>query len=236
MNNNNESSIIQNITSGYVSISDLDSDADGKKKSVTIGPFATLDLSTLNPDRVKRSTNLRDAIRAGYLRPITEEQADNISKQKTRKLREQVTKLQAESELRTVTSADGRDFEAEAINVSRADAAKMTNEITTAGHANDPVSYAVAFEIAEAQAALRGEDLTAEEFGAMTAKDSDLVRKLITANTKMVKPLAYEESHSVFIEPAAEGKSQTTTRRNRIEKEESQSPLDVAEQIDLTTE
>lgn len=175
-----ETFIIQNVTSSYHYISDL---------KLNLGPLEVMDLTHKDPHEIKGSQNLKDSLRAGYVRKITQEAADVASARKTAKMRKDVTKLQQSARTEAL-EVDGRTLDVEPLNISRTDSSKMSEQVTTAGYANDPLSYAVALEIAQAQAEARGGELSVEEFAEKVAKDSDIVRRLITANTEAVTSAA----------------------------------------------
>jgi hypothetical protein len=71
---------------------------------------------------------------------------------------------------------DGKQIEAETINPSRT--VKAENSVSTAGYANDSISYATALDIAQTQAELRGEELSVEDFADQVQKNPELVQNL----------------------------------------------------------
>ena len=223
--------IIQNVTPGYHYITDL---------KLSIEPLGVVDLTYREAAEVKSSQNLKDSLRAGYVRQIDEKEADRISGLKTAKLRRDVTKLQQQSKLTTM-DIDGKPVEVEPINLSRADAGKMTAEVSSAGYANDPLSYVVAFETAQDIAKSQGDILTPEEFAEMVNRDSELVRRLITENTNSMKRIGYTDTDSaaVFAVPPGVGERTTKAQRIRMKAPESMEDPEIgadAEQIDLTKE
>ena len=231
-----ESYIIQNVTPGYHYISDM---------KLNIGPLEVVDLSYRDSDEVKGSQNLRSSLRAGYIRKISEEEAERIASLNTAKMRKGVSKLQQQSR-RDTLDVDGRTFDVEPINVARTDSAKMSEQVSSAGYANDPLSYAVALEIAQTQAEAEGQTLLVEDFADMVTRDSGLVRRLITSNTNSIRNLATDDdvdSGAFYAEPPVNEGETSAVGRKKMQAppsmkalRESESPLSDAEQIDLTKE
>ena len=225
-----EEFIIQNVTLGYHYISDL---------KLNIEPLGVVDLTHRDPDEIKGSQNLKNSLRAGYIRKISRETADASADRRAARMRKEVTKLQQSSIKTDTLDVDGKQLDVEPLNISRTDSAKMSEQVTTAGYANDPLSYAVALEIAEQQANSRGEDLSPEEFADMVSRDSGLVRRLITSNTNAIKSLATDgpDSRAYYAEPSDNG--MPTIGSKRMKAPETMEGSDAApgadaESIDLT--
>lgn len=245
---NPETYIIQNVTPGYHSITDL---------KLTIGPLEVVNLSYRDMKEVMGSQNLKDSLRAGYIRKISESEADRVANIKTSKMRASVTKLQQEAQRQKI-EVDGKSLEMEPINISRTDAGKMSEQVSSAGYANDPLSYALALEVAQRKAEESGRELYVEDFAAMVERDPELVRRLITDNTQYITPLAEKSGETIHLEPTDDDKiahqavfatppkagsgGRTSTKSVRVagpdimNVPDTSDPLGAAEQIDLTDE
>jgi hypothetical protein len=229
-----ESYIVQNVTPGYHYISDM---------KLNIGPLEVIDLSYRDADEVRGSQNLRDSLRAGYIRKITPEESERIATKKTAQLRKGVSSLQQQSR-RDQIEVEGKTLDVEPLNLSRTESSKMSEQVSSAGYANDPLSYAVALEIAQSQAEASGDTLLVEEFAEMVSRDSDLVRRLITSNTNSIKPLANDglDSGAFYAEPPVnEGEKTVVSRKKMTAPPTMKSSVGAddfgnAEQIDLTKE
>ena len=151
VNQEPESFIVQNVTLGPHYVSDI---------RLNFGPLQAIDLTWEDPKVVKASKDLRNSLRLGLLKKISPEQFDNIEEKAAIKGKKELLKQQNNNNLRTV-DVDGKTIEAESIDAEKAYSNKDTN-VTTAGYANDSLSYAMALDIAQTQAELQGEDLTVE--------------------------------------------------------------------------
>lgn len=183
-NKNREDFIIQNVTPGPLYVSDI---------KLSMGPLEVIDLTYRDADEIRASQDLRASLRTGFLRQITRAEAERSADQRTAKMRKDVAKLQQRAKTQTI-EVDGKTLEVEPLNVDRTDSGKMSEQVTTAGHANDPFSYTVALEIAQNQAELRGDTLSIEDFYEMVSRDPDLVGRLIKNNTEMITPLSSQYS------------------------------------------
>jgi hypothetical protein len=110
------------------------------------------------------------------LRKITPDQFDSIEERAAIKGKKELLKQQSKNNLRTV-DVDGKTIEAESIDAEKAYSNK--NNVTTAGYANDSLSYAMALDIAQTQAELQGEDLSVEAFA-----ERGVERSLTTPSTE----------------------------------------------------
>jgi hypothetical protein len=153
VNQEPESFIVQNVTLGPHYVSDI---------RLNFGPLQAIDLTWEDPKVVKASKDLRNSIRLGLLRKISPEQFDSIEEKAAIKGKKELLKQQSNKNLRTV-DVDGKTIEAESIDAEKAYPNK-DNNVTTAGYANDSLSYAMALDIAQTQSELQGEDLTVEQF------------------------------------------------------------------------
>lgn len=154
--NDRETTIIQNITLGYHFVSDI---------KLQWGPKEVKDLTWEDPIMIKKSKDLRDSMRSGILKQLTEEEYEKTmqlqyEKERKQLLRDQQNKMKLES-----VEVEGLDkeFLADTFDVSEA-RKKPGAELDITGTANHPMSCVAAFEIAQAQAMEKGDTLTAEEF------------------------------------------------------------------------
>ena len=151
-NTDPESFIIQNVTLGPHFVSDI---------RLNFGPLQAIDLTWEDPKVIKASKDLRNSLRLGLLKQISEDQFENIEVRAATKEKNELLKQQKENRLQQM-EVDGRELEVETIDAEKAYNKDKT--VSTAGYANDSLSYATALDIAQTQAELRGEELTVEEF------------------------------------------------------------------------
>jgi len=167
VNQEPESFIVQNVTLGPHYVSDI---------RLNFGPLQAIDLTWEDPKVVKASKDLRNSLRLGLLRKITPEQFDTIEERAAIKGKKELLKQQSNNNLRTV-DVDGKTIEAESIDAEKAYSNK--NDVTTAGYANDSLSYAMALDIAQTQAELQGEDLTVEQFAERVQRNPAIINHLL---------------------------------------------------------
>ena len=167
VNQEPESFIVQNVTLGPHYVSDI---------RLNFGPLQAIDLTWEDTKVVKASKDLRNSIRLGLLRKITPDQFDSIEERAAIKGKKELLKQQSNNNLRTV-DVDGKTIEAESIDAEKAYTNK--NNVTTAGYANDSLSYAMALDIAQTQAELQGEDLTVEQFADRVQKNPGVIFQLL---------------------------------------------------------
>ncbi len=167
VNQDPESFIVQNVTLGPHYVSDI---------RLNFGPLQAIDLTWEDPKVVKASKDLRNSIRLGLLRKITPDQFDSIEERAAIKGKKELLKQQNNNNLRTV-DIDGKTIEAESIDAEKAYSNK--NNVTTAGYANDSLSYAMALDIAQTQAELQGEDLSVEQFADRVQKNPGIINQLL---------------------------------------------------------
>ena len=167
VNQDPESFIVQNVTLGPHYVSDI---------RLNFGPLQAIDLTWEDPKVVKASKDLRNSIRLGLLRKITPDQFDSIEERAAIKGKKELLKQQNNNNLRTV-DIDGKTIEAESIDAEKAYTNK--NNVTTAGYANDSLSYAMALDIAQTQAELQGEDLTVEQFADRVQNNPGIINQLL---------------------------------------------------------
>jgi hypothetical protein len=167
VNQEPESFIVQNVTLGPHYVSDI---------RLNFGPLQAIDLTWEDPKVVKASKDLRNSLRLGLLRKITPDQFDSIEERAAIKGKKELLKQQSKNNLRTV-DVDGKTIEAESIDAEKAYSNK--NNVTTAGYANDSLSYAMALDIAQTQAELQGEDLSVEAFAERVQKNPGIINQLL---------------------------------------------------------
>ena len=170
-----ESFIIQNITMNYQYISDI---------RLQLDPLQVEDLTWWDAKVVRASRDLKDALRRGVLRKISQEEWDTKLERIAAKERKELSLNNKSNEMKTIETEDGKQFLAESI-----DAEKPYNketEVNTAGYANDSLSYAIALENAQVQAELNGEELTVEDFAEKVQRDPGLVARLLRQQTGAV--------------------------------------------------
>ena len=193
MANTEETTIIQNITLGYHFVSDI---------NLQFGPREVKDLTWEDPAIIKKSRDLKESLRRGVLKQLTEEEYEktmNLQYQKEQK--ELMREQQNKTKLREMKVGE------ENMLVDRFDVGKSQkkaqNEVDITGTANHPMSYVTAFEIAQNQAAERGDMITAEEFASIVERDPGIVPKLLSntrtaANTQKPSNVYYATPNSEY--------------------------------------
>ena len=166
-NTDPESFIIQNVTLGPHFVSDI---------RLNFGPLQAIDLTWEDPKIIKASKDLRNSLRLGLLKQISEEQFESIEVRAATREKNEILKQQKENRLQQM-EVDGRELEVETIDAEKA--YNKDKSVSTAGYANDSLSYATALDIAQTQAELRGEELTVEEFAERVQRDPRIVSDLI---------------------------------------------------------
>lgn len=162
-----ESFIVQNVTLGPHYVSDI---------RLNFGPLEAIDLTWEDSKVIKASKDLRTSLRMGFLRKISPEQFDNIEEKAAMRGKKELLRQQDANNLRTV-DVDGKQLEVETIDTEKA--YKKDTEVSTAGYANDSLSYATAYDIAQTQAQLRGDELSIEEFAEQVNNNPNLVQNLL---------------------------------------------------------
>ena len=168
-----KSFIVQNVTLGPHYVSDI---------RLNFAPLQAIDLTWEDPKVVKASKDLRNSLRMGLLKQITPDQFEKIEERAAVKEKKELLKQQNNANL-TKMDVDGREIEVETIDAERAYNPDKT--VSTAGYANDSLSYAMALDIAQTQAELRGDDLSVEQFAENVQKDPGLVNRLINMQRNM---------------------------------------------------
>jgi hypothetical protein len=171
--NEPESFIVQNVTLGPHYVSDI---------KLNFSPLQAIDLTWMDPAHVKNSKDLRQSLRMGLLKKITLEQFDQIEERQAIREKKELLKQQNNMKLQDV-EVDGRQMQAETIDAEKA--YNPDGTVSTAGYANDSLSYAMALDIAQQQAQLRGDDLSVEDFAEQVQKDPSLVGRMINMQKNM---------------------------------------------------
>ena len=166
-NTETESFIVQNVTLGPHYVSDI---------RLNFGPLEAIDLTWEDSKVIKASKDLRTSLRMGFLKKITPDQFDSIEEKAAIRGKKELLRQQNANNLRTV-DVDGKQLEVETIDAEKA--YKKDSEVSTAGYANDSLSYATAYDIAQTQAQLRGDELSIEEFADQVNNNPHLVQNLL---------------------------------------------------------
>jgi len=197
MNNNSdqrESTIIQNITLSHHFVSDI---------GLQFSPREVKDLTWEDPMLIKKSKDLKDSLRRGILKQLSEQEYEktmNLQYQREHKelLKDQQNKIKLEN---IEIEGEDKEFLADTFDVSEA-RRNSRAEVDITGTANHPMSYVAAFEIAQAQAQEGGDTLTAEEFAILVENDARVVPALLsmnkTASTQKSQNVYYASPNSEF--------------------------------------
>ena len=193
-----ESFIIQNVTMNYQYISDI---------RLQLDPVQVEYLTWWDAKVVRASRDLKDALRRGVLRKISQDEWDTKLERIAAKERKELSLNTKSNEMKTIETEDGKQFLAESI-----DAEKPYNketEVNTAGYANDSLSYAIALENAQVQAELNGDELTVEDFAEKVQRDPGLVARLLRQQTGAVTSGTTRQSRAFVAQAPELGSSQT---------------------------
>lgn len=172
-NDDPKSFIVQNVTLGPHYVSDI---------RLNFAPLQAIDLTWEDPKIVKASKDLRNSLRMGLLKQISADQFEALEERAAVREKKELLKQQNSSNLSSM-DVDGREMQVETIDAERA--YKPENSVTTAGYANDSLSYALALDIAQTQAQLRGDELSVEQFADQVQKNPELVGNLISQQKNM---------------------------------------------------
>lgn len=165
--------IVQNVTLGPHYVSDI---------RLNFAPLQAIDLTWEDPKVVKSSKDLRNSLRMGLLKQISAEQFEALEERAAVKEKKELLRQQQSSNLQKM-DIDGREMEVETIDTEKA--YNPDKEVSTAGYANDSLSYAMALDIAQTQAQLNGDELSVEDFAEKVSKDPNLVGRLISMQKNM---------------------------------------------------
>jgi hypothetical protein len=197
-----DSTIIQNITLGYHFVSDI---------KLQWGPKEVKDLTWEDPIMIKKSKDLKDSLRSGILKQLTEDEYEKTMQLQYQREKKQLLKdQQNKTQLENVQIEElNKEFMADTFDVSEA-RRKSSNELDITGAANHPMSYVTAFEIAQAQAAEKGDTLTAEEFSYLVENNPKIVPSLL----KLTKVANVETPKNVYYAtpPNAQGSESGVVR------------------------
>lgn len=171
--NEPKSFIVQNVTLGPHYVSDI---------RLNFAPLQAIDLTWEDAKVVKASKDLRNSLRMGLLKQISVEQFESIEERAAQKEKKELLRQQNNERL-TKMDVDGRELEVETIDAERAYNPDKT--VSTAGYANDSLSYAMALDIAQKQAELRGDELSVEQFADQVRRDPGVVNRMISMQRNM---------------------------------------------------
>lgn len=168
-----ESIIVQNVLKGPLYISDI---------GMEFGGLEVRDLTWEDPSVVKRSQDLRRAIQMGQLNRISQAEWDRIISLRAAEERAETQRI-SNRRTRNV-NVDGRIIDAEVLNLNKADGGRTAqDQVSTAGYANDPMSYATAYQEARAQYEDRGSALDANTFASMVKNQPSLIPTLLRGDS-----------------------------------------------------
>jgi hypothetical protein len=168
-----ESIIVQNVLPGPLYISDI---------GMEFGGHEVKDLTWEDPSIVKRSQDLRRALVNGHLIRISQQEWDNIMLHKAAQARAEAQRISAKRTRKV--NADGRILEAEVLNLNKADGGRSAqDQISTAGYASDPMSFATAFQTARAEYEDRGMTLDSFTFTRLAENNPRLVGRLLAGGS-----------------------------------------------------
>lgn len=167
--NEQETTIIQNITLGYHFVSDI---------NLQFSPREVKDLTWEDPVFIKKSRDLKESLRRGILKQLSEDEYEKtMNLQYQREQKELLREQQSKTKLREM-KVDGENMLVDRFDVGKSQK-KGTSEVDITGTANHPMSYVTAFEIAQNEAAERGDIITAEDFAALVEHNPGIVPKLL---------------------------------------------------------
>jgi hypothetical protein len=168
-----ETFIVQNVTMGPHYVSDI---------KLNFAPLQAIDLTWEDSRIVKASKDLRTSLRLGFLKKISPEQFENIEQRAANREKKELLKQQKNTNMRKM-DVDGRELEVEYIDAEKAYNPDKT--VSTAGYANDSLSYAMALDVAQKQAELNGDDLSVEQFADMVSTDPNIVGRMLAAQKNL---------------------------------------------------
>lgn len=162
--------ILQNITPGHHCVVDKQNGID-----LYFEPFGAIDLTYFDTGKMRRSPYIQKSLIEGYLVPITREEYDHILYAESQKLKQEaLDNINPGKKTRTKSfEVDGREIEAEVVNLSKVDSSSAQAHISSAGQSNDPTSFAIAYNRARKEYAIQGINLTAQNFHQMVEADAN---------------------------------------------------------------
>lgn len=164
--------ILQNITPSHHCVVDKINGID-----FYFEPFGVMDLTWFDAHKLQRSTPLQKSLIDGYLVPITREEHDSILHAESMRQRDEALNAVNPKQRRTrKVEVDGKEVDAEVINLSKVDSQSAQDSISSAGQANDPTSFSIAFNRARKEYALSGRNLSAQVFHQMAMDNPGLIK------------------------------------------------------------
>jgi hypothetical protein len=168
-----QSYIVQNQLPSPLSISDI---------RLTFAPFEAMDLTWEMTQWTRQSQDLRNAIRKGMLRRITDDEFEvALEEEAEAEYAEMIEEEARQDRMNNVNTEDGDSFEAEHVDVMKP-ASRGGSPINIRGQANDPVSYATAYDYLRESYEDQGHTLSPRQFRALVDKDKDLVSRILGGN------------------------------------------------------
>jgi len=167
-----ETFIVQNITLGWHSVSDI---------GLTFAPTEVKDLTWEDENVIKRSRNLKDSIRNGILRKLSEAEYEKTMEMQYQKEKKQLMREQQQKENFRKLKTDDKILDVDTIDLEKGK--RKSGELDISGTASHPMSYVTAYEIASRYHEDQGEVLTAEEFAHIVESDPGIVPKLLAQRT-----------------------------------------------------
>ena len=176
--------IVQNITLNYHCVSDI---------GLNFSPREVKDLTWEDDIIIRKSMNLKESLRNGILKELSQEEYDKTmemqyQKEKKQLLRDQQNKKTEYEKIKI----DDKDVMADTFDLNKSK--RKTGELDLTGNANHPMSYVAAYEIASNIANDRGDVLTAEEFADLVEENPRIVESLLS----QTKSASVEKNHKVF--------------------------------------
>jgi hypothetical protein len=197
INQEPESFIVQNCTLSYHFVSDI---------GLSFAPKEVKDLTWEDPIIIKKSRNLKDALRTGYLIKLTPDQYEKTMDLQYKKEKKQLERdQQRKATYSKQKNQKGNDMVAETMDLEKA-SRKNVNELDITGTANHPMSVVQAYAIASAKAQDRGDVLTAEEFLQFVEQHPNVVSKLLS-ETKVAT--ASNKGQAYYAQPRGDVNSET---------------------------
>lgn len=197
INQEPESFIVQNCTLSYHFVSDI---------GLSFAPKEVKDLTWEDPIIIKKSRNLKDALRTGYLIKLTPDQYEKTMDLQYKKEKKQLERdQQRKATYSKQKNQKGNDMVAETMDLEKA-SRKNVNELDITGTANHPMSVVQAYAIASAKAQDRGDVLTAEEFLQFVEQHPNVVSKLLS-ETKVAT--ASSKGQAYYAQPRGDVNSET---------------------------
>lgn len=181
--NEKPSFIVQNVTLGYHFVSDI---------NLQFSPKEVKDLTWEEEAFIKRSKDLKDSLRTGILKKLSQEEYDKTMEMQYQKERKQLLREQKNKDKYEKVKINDKDFEADTFDVAKSK--RKSSELDLTGTANHPMSYVAAYEIASNLAAERGDELTAEEFSEIVEQNPNIVPQLLS----QTKTAQNSKEHKVF--------------------------------------